>query len=216
METPENIPAAGIHVEFSQLLIRQLRHRGAAQGRGYHRAGRNRRARRRPVPVLCRDARVQCARRAHVQEPARGREGRAAPRCDCCIAALVGGGCLLRVQAAPSDMGAGWPRHAPDARGAALPAVAPRATLCAGRAGGLRPLPRQHLQRRRVHALVAGGDDAAARIGRPAFPGRNHAAGAGDDRDQRHDVVGFELGLDDEIDVAGRQHAIGVAVAAIA
>ena len=30
------------------------------------------------------------------------------------------------------------------------------------------------------------------------------------------DVVGLELGLDDEIDMAGREHAIGVAVAAVA
>ena len=42
------------------------------------------------------------------------------------------------------------------------------------------------------------------------------AAGAGDDRHQREHVVGLELGLDDEIDVAGRQHAIGIAVAAVA
>ena len=49
-----------------------------------------------------------------------------------------------------------------------------------------------------------------------AVPGGDDAAGAGDDRDQRQDVVGLELGLDHQIDVARRQHAIGVAVAAIA
>ena len=37
-----------------------------------------------------------------------------------------------------------------------------------------------------------------------------------DDRNQRQHVIGLELGLDHEIDVARRQHAIGVAVAAVA
>ena len=31
-----------------------------------------------------------------------------------------------------------------------------------------------------------------------------------------HDVVGLELGLDDEVDMPGREHAIGVAIAAVA
>ena len=53
-------------------------------------------------------------------------------------------------------------------------------------------------------------------LGATALPGRDDAAGAGDDRDQRQHVVGLELGLDDQIDMAGRQHAIGVAVAAVA
>jgi lysophospholipase len=47
-------------------------------------------------------------------------------------------------------------------------------------------------------------------------PGRHDAAGSLDDRDQRHDVVGLEAGLDHEIDMAGGQHAIGVAIAAVA
>ena len=74
----------------------------------------------------------------------------------------------------------------------------------------------ERLQRRRVHALVAGRDDASAGMRRAALPGGHDPAGAGDDRHQRKHVVGFELRFDDEIDVARRQHAIGVAVAAVA
>ena len=47
-------------------------------------------------------------------------------------------------------------------------------------------------------------------------PGRNPATGALDDRDQRDDVVALEPGLDDEVGLAGADHAIGVAVDAIA
>ena len=43
----------------------------------------------------------------------------------------------------------------------------------------------QHLHRRRMHAPVAGGDDAAAGLRRAVLPGGDDAAGAGDDRDQR-------------------------------
>ena len=43
----------------------------------------------------------------------------------------------------------------------------------------------QQFQRRCVHALVAGGDDAAAGLRRAVLPGGDDAAGAGDDRDQR-------------------------------
>ena len=67
-----------------------------------------------------------------------------------------------------------------------------------------------------MHALVAGDDDAAALLRRAVLPGGDDAAGAGDDRDHRHDVVGLDLGLDHQIDQPGRQHAIGVAVAAVA
>ncbi len=49
-----------------------------------------------------------------------------------------------------------------------------------------------------------------------AVPRREPAAGALDDRDQRDNVVGLEAGLDDDVDVAGGDHAIGVAVAAVA
>src|SRR5262247_4864196 len=67
-----------------------------------------------------------------------------------------------------------------------------------------------------VHAPVARDHDTPAALGAAAVPRRDDAAGAGDDRNERNDVVRLELGLDHEIDVAGREHAIGVAVAAIA
>ena len=67
-----------------------------------------------------------------------------------------------------------------------------------------------------MHAPVAGGDDAAAGARRAAVPRRDDAAGAGDDRNERQDVVRLELGLDHQIDVAGSQHAVGVAIAAVA
>src|SRR5262245_19658561 len=74
----------------------------------------------------------------------------------------------------------------------------------------------QQLQRALAHPRVAGGDDAAAALGGLAFPIGNDAAGAGDDRDQGCDIVGLEFGFDHEVEMAGRQHAIRVAVAAIA
>ena len=52
--------------------------------------------------------------------------------------------------------------------------------------------------------------------GRAAVPVGDPAAGALDDRDQRDDVVGLQPGLDDAVGVAGGDHAIGVAVAAVA
>jgi hypothetical protein len=51
---------------------------------------------------------------------------------------------------------------------------------------------------------------------RAALPGGDDAAGAADDWQERQHVIGLELGLDHEVDVARRQHAIGVAVAAVA
>src|SRR5215216_1830148 len=74
----------------------------------------------------------------------------------------------------------------------------------------------QELQRGLVHAGVAGGDDAAAAMGGLALPVGDDAAGAGDDRDQCGDVVRLEFGLDHEVEMAGRQHAVGIAVTAIA
>ena len=67
-----------------------------------------------------------------------------------------------------------------------------------------------------MHARIAGGDDAAAALGGLAVPGGDDAAGAGDDRNQRRDIVGLQLGLDHEIEMAGGEHAVGIAVAAIA
>ena len=68
-----------------------------------------------------------------------------------------------------------------------------------------------------MHALVAGRDDAAAALRRVAssqvvtMPPAPAMIGMSGD-----DVVGLELGFDDEIDMARRQHAVGVAVAAVA
>src|SRR6516162_3555335 len=73
----------------------------------------------------------------------------------------------------------------------------------------------EQLERCLVHALVAGRHDAAAPWRRAAFPRGDDAAGAGDDRDQRGDVVGLEFGFDDEIEMTGSEHAIGIAVAAV-
>src|SRR6185369_4510593 len=64
----------------------------------------------------------------------------------------------------------------------------------------------QQLQRGLMHAGVAGGDDAATALGGLAFPVGDDAAGAGDDRDQGCDVVGFKFGFDHEVEMPGRQH----------
>src|SRR5665213_4480891 len=73
----------------------------------------------------------------------------------------------------------------------------------------------EHLQRYFMHALVARHHDAAAGLRRTILPRRDDTAGADNDRDQRHDVVRLDLGLDDEVDLARRQHAIGIAIAAV-
>src|SRR5579872_970807 len=73
----------------------------------------------------------------------------------------------------------------------------------------------EQLERRFVCARVAGGDNTAAALRGLAFPGGDDAARAGNDRNVRGDVVGLEFGLDDEIEMAGGEHAVGVAVAAI-
>ena len=65
-----------------------------------------------------------------------------------------------------------------------------------------------------MQARIAGGEDAAALSRIAAVPGRDHAAGALDDRDQRQDVEILEPGLDHEVDLAEREQAIIVAVAA--
>jgi lysophospholipase len=67
-----------------------------------------------------------------------------------------------------------------------------------------------------VEPAVAGGDDAAAVDGAAAVPGGDDAAGALDHRDQGDDVVGLEPRLDDHVDEAGRDHAVGVAVDPVA
>src|SRR5262249_19147928 len=67
-----------------------------------------------------------------------------------------------------------------------------------------------------MHALVAGRDDAPARVRGAALPGGDDPAGAGDDRHERKHVVGLELRLDHQIVVAGGGQQIGVASAAVA
>src|SRR4051794_4578586 len=68
----------------------------------------------------------------------------------------------------------------------------------------------EQLHRRLMHAGVTGGDDAAAALGGLAVPGGDDAAGAGDDRDQRRDVIGLQFGLDHEVEMTCRQHAVGI------
>ena len=68
-----------------------------------------------------------------------------------------------------------------------------------GRAGAGRRSPRRGRRRRPI-----------------ALPVGDAAAGALDDRDQRDDVVGLQAGLDDDVGMAGGDHAVGVAVAAVA
>jgi lysophospholipase len=67
-----------------------------------------------------------------------------------------------------------------------------------------------------VQPAVAGGDDAAAVDGAAAVPGGDDTAGTLDHRDQGDDVVGLQPGLDDHVDEAGRDHAVGVAVDPVA
>ena len=67
-----------------------------------------------------------------------------------------------------------------------------------------------------VDGPVAGGDDPAAVGGVLPVPGRHHAARPFDDRDERDNVMGLEIGLDHEVNEARRERAIGVTVAAVA
>ena len=53
-----------------------------------------------------------------------------------------------------------------------------------------------------MHALVACRDDAPARVRDAAFPGGDDAAGTGDDRHEREDVIRLELDIDHQIDMA--------------
>jgi lysophospholipase len=67
-----------------------------------------------------------------------------------------------------------------------------------------------------VQAAVAAGDDPTTLGGTAAGPGGDDAARPLDDRDQRHDVVGLQPGLDHQIDEAGGDHAVGVTVDPVA
>src|SRR6266851_2478224 len=77
-------------------------------------------------------------------------------------------------------------------------------------------LTSKKLERFLVHARIAGRDDAAAVLRGLSLPVRDYPAGPGDDRDQGRDVVRLQLGLDHQIEMAGCEHAVGIAVAAIA
>ena len=72
----------------------------------------------------------------------------------------------------------------------------------------------EQLHRLLVQARIAGGEDAAAPARVAALPGRDHASGALDDRDQRQDVEILEPSLDHEVDLAKSEQAVIVAVAA--
>ncbi len=63
-----------------------------------------------------------------------------------------------------------------------------------------------------VQPAITAGDDTAAVDGAAAVPVGDDAAGALDHRDQRDDVVGLQPGLDDHVDEAAGDHAVGVAV----
>lgn len=67
-----------------------------------------------------------------------------------------------------------------------------------------------------VDAPVAGGDDTTAVDGAAAGPVGDDAAGALDHRDQGDDVVGLQPRLDDHVDEARGDHAVGVAVDPVA
>src|SRR5262245_55771382 len=67
-----------------------------------------------------------------------------------------------------------------------------------------------------MDAFVAGHDDATPALCRAIFPRRNDATRAGNDRDERYNVVWLDLSLHDQIDYDRRQHATGIAIAAIA
>src|SRR5487761_1557886 len=79
-----------------------------------------------------------------------------------------------------------------------------------------RKLSSQQFHRLSVHAPVARRDDAAAAMRPAVVPGGDDAARAFDDRNEREHIVWLEFGLDEKIDMAGGEHAIGVAIAAIA
>ena len=65
-----------------------------------------------------------------------------------------------------------------------------------------------------MEARIAGGEDAPPVPRVAALPSADDAARPLDDRDQREDVVGLEPGLGHEVDMAEREQAVIVAVAA--
>src|SRR5215468_3804918 len=67
-----------------------------------------------------------------------------------------------------------------------------------------------------MHPLVACSNDATPRGRRCAVPGGDKSPRRLDDWDERDDVIGFETCLHDEVDAAGRQQAVAVAIATVA
>src|SRR3982074_2683546 len=97
----------------------------------------------------------------------------------------------------------------------AIPRSAP-ALICGNRRAPIGSLAVEQLDRGFMHARIARRDDAATPLRGLAFPCGDDAAGAGDDRNQRCDVVGLQFSLDHEIEMSGREHAIGIAIPAVA
>ena len=88
---------------------------------------------------------------------------------------------------------------------------------CVHRAAvGGKSLERENFQRFGVNAASPAATTSAALVHGTAFPIRDDAARAFDNRYDRRDVPALEIGLDDEIDKAHGDERIGVAIAAIA
>ena len=78
------------------------------------------------------------------------------------------------------------------------------------------PSPGQQLDDGGVQRGVSRRHDPSAAGRRSAFPGRDAPASAFDDRNEGDDIVRFQAGLDDEVDVTAGQETVAVAIAAVA
>ena len=67
-----------------------------------------------------------------------------------------------------------------------------------------------------MDALVTGNDDASASLRRAVLPRRHYAACAGDDWYDCNNVIRLDFSFDDQIDQPRCQHAVGVAITAVA
>lgn len=72
----------------------------------------------------------------------------------------------------------------------------------------------QELHYLNMQCVVAAGHYRSAMVGGTAISGAYHSTGSFNDRNQCLHIVRLETRLDDDIDKARRQHAIGIAVAA--
>src|SRR4051794_38534576 len=84
-----------------------------------------------------------------------------------------------------------------------------------GRGSSCRRSGLQDIKRGGMDPGIAGRNDASAAGSRLVLPRGDNAASPFDDRDKRYDIMWLQLGFDHQIDMAGRQHAIGIAVAAV-